>query len=100
MQKCRVILEGNLDLLPGQFTVDLLLHNADFGIAGPDRQVKKQAVAALLPDNHAGLAGSFSIHQNFARIDRQRLGKFAVGDGDALNVHRAVDDQGFSYGHE
>jgi hypothetical protein len=76
------------------------LHNPDFGIAGPDRQVKKQAIAALLPDNHAGLAGSLSIHQNFARIDRQRFGKLAIGDGDALDIHGAVDDQGLSDGHE
>ena len=90
----------DLDVLAGQLAIELLLDGADFGVAGPDRQIEEQAIAALLPDDDAGLAGGLAIHQHFARVDGQRFGHLAVGHRNALNVHRAVDHQRLSHGDE
>ena len=88
-----IVFERDVDILVGEIARQLLTHGVQPDGAQTHREVVQQAIAAFLPDDQRSLSGGLPVDQNFLGVDRHGLHQIAVGYGDPLDLHRAVDDQ-------
>jgi hypothetical protein len=67
--------------------------------AGPHRHVKELAVAALFPEDQAGLAGRLAVDHDFGGGNGGGFRKSAEAERDALHGLRAVQQHGAAHHH-